>query len=143
MSQNLRCGASHCFHGFDWMRGCSGQAFFALGEAGRGETVMYEDVLLRRLFSYVPEEQTAFLLSDKYLALLRADRESTFPMAETVWCYLKNGCNLSATANELSVHKNTMLYRLKRIEETLEINLNDFNTRLALEVSFSINHLSK
>ena len=63
-------------------------------------------------------------------------------MAETVWCYLKNGCNLSATADELSIHKNTMLYRLNRIEDLLEIDLNDFHTRLSLALSFLMDHKS-
>ena len=138
--QNLTCGASHRFYGLERMRGYCGQAMFALEKAVRGQMVIYEKVQLERLFSFVPEDQTEYLLSDKYLALRRADRENSFPMAETVWCYLKNGCNLSATASELSVHKNTMLYRLKKIEDLLEIDLNDFNTRLALELSFSIQH---
>ena len=134
--QHLRCGVSQFYHAPEQLRGYYEQALFALSKAPVDKMVLYEDVLMDRLFSFIPDRQMSFLLSNDFLTLLDADRSSSFPMAETLQCYLENNRNLIRTAEALSIHKNTMLYRLNRIREYLNIDTEDFNTRVALDMSF-------
>lgn len=53
---------------------------------------------------------------------------------------LKNG-DLKETAQSLFLHPNTLRYRLKKIEEILDINLEDLDTKLSLITAFKIKHL--
>ena len=39
---------------------------------------------------------------------------------KTYFCYLQNYRSVSATARELKIHKNTLIYRIKRIEELFQ-----------------------
>ena len=97
---------------------------------------MYESVLMDRFFAFIPDRHMPFMLSNDFLSLLDADRSSSFPMVETLQCYLENGRNLIRTAEALSIHKNTMLYRLNRIREYLNTDEEDFNAKVALDMSF-------
>jgi len=49
--------------------------------------------------------------------------------------------NLSQTAESLIVHRNTLLYRMNRINEIAEIDLNRPETRLALHLALTIRRL--
>ena len=49
--------------------------------------------------------------------------------------------NLSQTAEMLIVHRNTLLYRMNRINEIADIDLNRPETRLALHLALTIQRL--
>ncbi len=53
-------------------------------------------------------------------------------LEETLLSYYMNGFNTVKTAEALYIHRNTLLNRLDRIEELLEIKLNDFMEYLDL-----------
>ncbi len=134
--QHLKCGVSHTFRDLSQARGFYEQALWALNSGGTKPMVPYDDVLLERMISFIPERQRAYMLCGGFESLLAADKESSFPMAETLFAYLENGCNLIRAADALAIHKNTMLYRLNRIREQIDIDLEDHDTRVALEFSF-------
>ena len=134
--QQLRCGVSQFYHAPEQLRGYYEQALFALNKAPIEKMVLYENVLMDRFFAFIPDRHMPFMLSNDFLSLLDADRSSSFPMVDTLKCYLENGRNLIRTAEVLSIHKNTMLYRLNRIREFLNIDEEDFNVRVALDMSF-------
>ncbi|UYO64360.1 helix-turn-helix domain-containing protein [Acetobacterium wieringae] len=46
-------------------------------------------------------------------------------LLQTLHAFLLNGRNLTLTANTLTIHRNTLLYRLDKISELLKINLKD------------------
>ncbi|MGN0293366.1 MAG: PucR family transcriptional regulator [Lachnospiraceae bacterium] len=46
-------------------------------------------------------------------------------MFGTLKCYLENNCSVSRTSAELFTHRNTILYRLKKIREFLQCDLDD------------------
>ena len=53
-------------------------------------------------------------------------------LQETLLAYYMNGFNSAKTADELFIHRNSLLYRLKKIEELLEIELTDYMEYLDL-----------
>lgn len=60
-------------------------------------------------------------------------------LLETLKVYLENESELRATATSLHIHYNTLRYRLERIEQLLQINLNDSGTRQALRLALLLN----
>ncbi|WP_095175908.1 MULTISPECIES: helix-turn-helix domain-containing protein [Blautia] len=52
--------------------------------------------------------------------------------------YLKCACSRSATANRLYVHRNTVAYQLNKIQEILDIDLDDGEACLQLYLSYKI-----
>lgn len=51
--------------------------------------------------------------------------------------YLSSGCNLRTAAETIGIHRNTLAYRIKRLEEQFGISLNDAGTRFELLFSFT------
>ena len=56
----------------------------------------------------------------------------------TLSAYLKNDRDALKTAAQLYVHRNTLAYRIKRIQELCPIDLDDFNVRHRLLESILI-----
>ena len=50
-------------------------------------------------------------------ALWEHDQEHGSELLETLFAFMQNSCNTARTAQLLSLHKNTLLYRLNRIKE--------------------------
>ena len=69
-------------------------------------------------------------------ALESYDREHDSDFLATLKVYVQNLGNTGASAKELHIHRNTMLYRLAKIEELTGISLKDYETILHLMLSF-------
>ena len=71
--------------------------------------------------------------------LTLAEHRHAGNLLETLKAYLENESELRATASCLHIHYNTLRYRLERIEQLLQINLNDPGTRQALRLALLLN----
>jgi len=73
------------------------------------------------------------------LKILRSyDDEHHTDFYETLRIYLKKERNIAETARTLHLHRNTLLYRLKRLGELVPDDLDDDRVRLHLLLSFEI-----
>lgn len=54
---------------------------------------------------------------------------------KTLECYVKCRYNAAHTAKELFIHRSTFLNRLERIKELTKLDLDDFASRLYVELS--------
>ncbi len=70
-----------------------------------------------------------------YLARLRRLRREHPVLVETLEAYLDTGANAAQTANRLYLHRSTLLYRLRRVEDLLGLSLADPLVRLNLHVA--------
>jgi PucR family transcriptional regulator, proline-responsive transcriptional activator len=78
------------------------------------------------------------------LELLKYDKENNTSYYETLLAFLHNGQNTNETANELFIHRNTIKYRMKKINELIEIDLTKGETVFQLAYSLKIlNYLRK
>jgi len=68
------------------------------------------------------------------------DKENNSDMIKTLELYLENNCNLDKTAEELFIHKNTLRYRILRIEEITGKKLKDFHVLSDYYICFKIKH---
>ena len=136
--QKLRCGVSNPFRNLGDLRGYYDQARSALQREQQEGLVFYRNYMLENLLSYIPKEQTRFLISPDILRLEAAEQNYSFSLVETLQAYLDCNCNLIRTAERLYLHKNTLLYRLNHIRSILRCDLNDADDRLLLMLSFKL-----
>lgn len=73
--------------------------------------------------------------------LLAADTRGDGVFIETLECFFRCNGNLSETARAMHFHRNSLLYRLSRIEEILGRSLEDSELRLSLQIALKIRHL--
>ncbi len=74
-------------------------------------------------------------------ALIEYDHRQHADLIKTLEAFFACHGNLSQTAETLIVHRNTLLYRMNRINEIAEIDLNRPETRLALHLALTIRRL--
>ena len=56
----------------------------------------------------------------------------------TLFTYFEQQFNMSQAANQLYIHRSTFINRMERIQELTRLNLDDYDTRLYLELSFRL-----
>src|SRR3989449_4815035 len=75
--------------------------------------------------------------------LLNTDTRADGALIDTLEGYFRCNGNLSETARTMHLHRNSLLYRLGRIEELLGRSLEDPELRLSLQIALKIRHLQK
>lgn len=84
---------------------------------------------IQGLYTYTLPLFVAAGLSDyRVLKLLREDAENHTDLYYTLKVYLLNGNNVTLAAENLHIHRNTLVYRLKQIKECIEVDFNDNET---------------
>ena len=99
-----------------------------------GRVFAYNRQAMERLISAIPAETRAQLR--KELLSEETGKQLNSEMMETVRAFFRNDLNLSTTARQLFIHRNTLTYRLQRIRELLDCDPDDDDTRLHLLLSF-------
>ena len=100
------------------------------------------DLGVYQLILSLSDRDKLLTFCDKTLgALLEYDMRQHADLVKTLEAFFACHGNLSQTAEMLIVHRNTLLYRMNRINEIAEIDLNRPETRLALHLALTIRRL--
>jgi purine catabolism regulator len=87
------------------------------------------------------------MAGNPYLATVQAlaehDRKTNGDLVRTLDSYLEHGGALAEAAAALNIHRNTLLYRIGRIEEITGMDLKDTAQRLNLHVALKAHLLRK
>jgi DNA-binding PucR family transcriptional regulator len=70
--------------------------------------------------------------------LIEYDERHNSALVQTIDAYFNHHGNISQTAESLFVHRNTLLYRLERIQELTGHDLNQANMRLGLNLALKL-----
>ena len=81
--------------------------------------------LYKFMFSSGNQAEILDYCTEKLLPLEAYDHANGTDLVETCWAYYLNGFSVSATADDLFIHRNSMQYRLNKIEELLGFSLDD------------------
>lgn len=84
-----------------------------------------------------PEELIEFMRSTLQ-PLYDYDGRRDTTLVETLRTFLRSGCNATTTAEMLIVHPNTVTYRLRRVEELLQVDCHDPKALLEFQFAFII-----
>lgn len=124
-ANNLYVGISNAFSQVTDARAHYAQACAAI-QYGSTYTKILEDTGVYRYCEYVPMEMLDICNDHMNLicychpaiwVLYQHDQEHGSELVETLYAYMQNCFNTARTAALLSLHKNTLLYRLGRIKE--------------------------
>lgn len=104
----------------------------------RFSTPFFAKLGLSRILYNHDRQELAELYKETLGELERYDLVQKADLMKTLETYLAYRCDLRDTARVIFVHPNTLRYRLKQIQEILDVDLNDFDTKLNLMVAFKI-----
>lgn len=101
--------------------------------------VFFGDLGVYRLLFSLHDTPDLRMFYDEVLGpLVRYDKKSGTELVKTLQAYFAACCSLTDAADRLHLHRNTLLYRLHRIREIAGIDLDDAETRLALQLALRI-----
>ena len=108
--------------------------------SGREESVFfYKDQGIYTMISKITDSRFLDEFVEKNIGkLLRADEVNQGNLCETLEKYINHNCNAKDTAEAMYIHRNTLNYRLRKIQEILGRQINDIDTCLLLKLAFMI-----
>lgn len=102
----------------------------------------YDELGLYRVLSDLRDRDELQRFYQEMLGdLLAYDRAHGTDLVHTLQVLFEQNTNISQTARALYVHRNTLNYRLQRIAAIASLDLNDAETRLALQLALRIHAL--
>ena len=82
------------------------------------------------------------LIHPDLIRLDHLDPQRTFHYLKTLYAYLLCGGNYTDTANYLGLHRNSLIYRMNRIQGIIKTDLNDVHNRHFLLISYLLMGIS-
>lgn len=107
----------------------------------RDKTTFYGDLKLFQLLLALKErnlDQLKRFYQDTLGNLVEHDDRKQGDLIRTLNGFFEANGNLARAATDLDVHRNTLVYRLERIAELTEMNLDDPDNRLILHLALKI-----
>ncbi|MHB8074690.1 PucR family transcriptional regulator [Desulfosporosinus fructosivorans] len=142
-SNNMYAGISRCFYSLVEVQH---HYFQSLNALKLGMHINKEAVL----FSY--EDYAIYHFTDQcssggdlkenchpaLLRLIEYDRQNNTNYTRSLYTYILSSKNVTESASTLNIHRNTMFYRIGKIEDVMNVDLNNSNILLLLHLSFKI-----
>lgn len=99
----------------------------------------FGDLSLYELLLGVNDSQLLGNFCEHWLSsLMRYDEQHHTDLLPTLGAYFDNNGNMARTAHVLNIHRNTLVYRLGRITEILQLDMDDSNVRLNLHLALKV-----
>jgi purine catabolism regulator len=103
------------------------------------QVVEFGSLGVYRLLSALEDNATVQAFARQIIGpLAEYDRQHRGSLVETVDAFFKHHGNISRTADSLYVHRNTLLYRLERIQELTNHDMDQADMRLAMHLALKL-----
>lgn len=101
--------------------------------------IFYRDKGADQLFNDLDHNEIVYFCKSVLKELAYPEEDALIDLRITLDTYLKNQSEITQTANDLFIHRNTVKYRINRCEEILGVKVDapddSLNIRLALQLS--------
>ncbi len=96
----------------------------------------YKELGIGRLIQQLPTSLCEMFLQEVF----RGEATEIFDDEEltTVYTFFDNNLNISETARKLYVHRNTLVYRLEKIEKKTGLDIRTFNDAVTLKIAMMV-----
>lgn len=106
---------------------------------GKKSIYVYDDYSIYHLIDIASEHKDLkSFCNPQLITLIDYDRKNNTSYTESLYVYLSNGNSIVASSRVLNIHRNTMDYRISKIEEIMNLKLSDPNVALSLYLSCKI-----
>ena len=103
------------------------------------EVVEFSSLGVYQLLGQLEDIDTVRQFTEQVIGpLVKYDQQHRSSLVQTIDFYFAHHGNISQTAEALFIHRNTLLYRLERIQELTNHDLNQSNMRLALHLALKL-----
>jgi len=127
------------FYGFENLSDHAVQTALALPFAGtHGILVRFSSYAVHQLLAGCDVAHKRAACCHILLWLKQLDTQKSFDYYRTLYVYLRHDRNLVQTAAALSIHRNTLVYRLEKLRQLLPLDLEDPDCRFRLLLSYAI-----
>ena len=144
-TMDIKVGVGRVYKGLDEINKSFSDAVKAIRT---GKIVSDDDVIAYNelgIFKILSQDFLTEELEDFYELtlepLVKYDNERSTELVKTLSAYFEHNGNLTRMSENLFTHYNTILYRINRINEITEMDLDDPNDRLNLEIALKIKEL--
>jgi purine catabolism regulator len=103
------------------------------------QVAFFGDLSLYELLLGVSDPKMLSSFCDHWLSPLSDyDDQHHTDLLPTLGAYFANNGNMARTAHVLNIHRNTLVYRLSRITEIIQLDMDDPNVRLNLQLALKV-----
>lgn len=100
----------------------------------------YQDYFMQHMMNlFLQKESAKTYCHPAIRKLLEYDKENQTQLADSLIEWIKCERNASAAADSMQIHRNTMIYRLKKIDELVTVDYDDIRERQYLALSHELN----
>jgi purine catabolism regulator len=115
----------------------AGQALEMARRLGAREPLFFPDLSVYRLLLQLEHSPELISFQEEILGPLLA-HESSDELISTLEAFFQHNNNVTQTAEALYIHRNTLVYRLERIAAIANLDLDEPETRLAVQLALRI-----
>ncbi len=100
------------------------------------DTIAYNRLGIGRLISELPVSLCSAFLSEIFGAHIPTDLDEE--TQNTIQKFYENNLNISETARQLYLHRNTLVYRLERLEKMLGLDIRKFEDAMTFKLAMMV-----
>jgi sugar diacid utilization regulator len=93
----------------------------------------YKDIGISRLFLHHSQEEIHSFLRESFGSLW--EKKENEELLDTLFAYIQNNRSMGVTAKQLHIHTNTLYNRLRKIEEMLGLDFNQYEDDLHMQLA--------
>ncbi|SHJ72409.1 PucR family transcriptional regulator [Parasporobacterium paucivorans] len=134
------CGASYEFTNIMDLKSHYEQCKIAIDYGNKlpGSIYHCKDYALKYFYSVMKGHINQNIIPPELISLQKHDAQYQSDLFMTLHQFLLNERNLVKTAHCLSIHRNTLIYRLNKIKEMINLDLDDAENRELLLLSYKL-----
>lgn len=118
----------------------AGQALAMARRFGGIKPLYFPDLSVYRLLLQIEHDPELITFQEETLGPLTT-HDNCSEMVQTLQAYFEHNGNISRTAESLYIHRNTLVYRLERISDILDLDLANPENRLAIQLALRIQQI--
>lgn len=100
------------------------------------DTIAYDRLGIGRLIAELPADLCNAFLYEVFGTRLPDDLDEE--TQNTIQKFYENNLNISETARQLYLHRNTLVYRLERLEKTLGLDIRKFEDAMTFKLAMMV-----
>lgn len=109
---------------------------------GTGAITFFAELgIYRMLLQFAQSQDPNEFFCEPLQRLIEYNQQTDKELVKTIAAFLECNGNLTETSNKLFIHRNTLKYRLERIRDITQIDLDDSENRLMLHLGLKMNQV--